>query len=222
MGYVKWLGHACFEIELDGALIYIDPWITNPKSPITINDIKKVDYVFVTHDHGDHLGEAFEITKKFNAAFISIYELAVKAQKEGIKNVIGANIGGPIKVGDLTAYLVPALHSCSAGAPVGIIIKGKEATIYHAGDTGVFLDMQLIRELYQPDIALLPIGGHFTMGPTEAAKAVELIKPKVVIPMHYQTFDVISGDPETFRKEVEKRAPNVKVIILKPGESYSF
>ena len=114
------------------------------------------------------------------------------------------------------------MHSCSAGAPVGIIIKGKEATIYHAGDTGVFLDMQLIRELYQPDIALLPIGGHFTMGPIEAAKAVELIKPKVVIPMHYQTFDVISGDPETFRKEVEKRAPNVKVIILKPGESYSF
>ncbi|MHA1615779.1 MAG: metal-dependent hydrolase [Candidatus Njordarchaeales archaeon] len=222
MGYVKWLGHASFEILLDNKVIYIDPWITNPKSPITLNDVKKADYVFVTHDHGDHLGEAFEIAKRFDATFVGIFELSAKAQQEGVKKAIGANIGGPIKLEGLTAFLVPAYHSSSTGTPVGVVIKGNEATIYHAGDTGVFLDMQLISELYKPDIALLPIGGHFTMGPLEAAKAVELLKPKVAIPMHYKTFDVISGDPEEFKKEVEKRCPEVKVVILSPGEIYQF
>jgi len=219
MGYVKWLGHAAFEILLDGKIILIDPWVTNPKSPIKAGDITKADYIFVTHEHGDHLGESIEIAKKTNATFVSIYEIAARAQEQGVKNVVGANIGGPIKLGDLTAFLVPAFHS---GLPTGVVIKGRETTIYHAGDTGVFGDMALIGELYSPEIVLLPIGGHFTMGPLEAAKAVELIKPRIVIPMHYGTFPVISGNPEEFKKYVSERTPDVKVVVLKPGEKYEF
>jgi len=219
MGYIKWLGHAAFEILLDNKIIYIDPWITNPKSPIKVEEITSADYVFVTHEHGDHLGEAFEIALKTEATFVSVYELAEKAKQRGVKNAIGANMGGPIKLDDIEAYLVPAFHT---GMPTGVVIKGNEATIYHAGDTAVFGDMALIGELYSPDIALLPIGGHFTMGPVEAAKAVELIKPKAVIPMHYNTFPVISGDPNEFKNLVTKRLPEVKVVILSPGDKYEF
>lgn len=219
MGYLKWLGHAAFEIMLDEKIIYIDPWITNPKSPIKLEDIKKADFIFVTHEHGDHLGESIEIAKKTGATFVSIYEIANIAQERGVKNVVGANMGGKIDLGGLTAYIVPAFHS---GLPTGIIIKGKETTIYHAGDTAVFGDMALIRELYAPKIALLPIGGHFTMGPAEAAKAVELIRPKVAIPMHYGTFPVISGDPNEFKRLVSEKALPTNIVILNPGETYEF
>ena len=219
MGYVKWLGHAAFEILLDEKLIYIDPWITNPRSPIGLEDVTRADYIIVTHEHGDHLGETVNIANKTNATVLSIFELSEKLKKEGVKNTIGANIGGPIKLGDLIAYMVPAFHT---GLPTGVVIKGKETTIYHAGDTGVFGDMALIRELYAPEIVLLPIGGHFTMGPREATKAVELLKPKVAIPMHYGTFPVLSGDPIEFKKMVNEKIPDVKIVILNPGEKYQF
>jgi len=219
MGYLKWLGHAAFEIMLDEKIIYIDPWITNPKSPIKLEDIKKADFIFVTHEHGDHLGESIEIAKKTGATFVSIYEIANIAQERGVKNAVGANMGGKINLGGLTAYIVPAFHS---GLPTGIVIKGKETTIYHAGDTAVFGDMALIRELYAPKIALLPIGGHFTMGPAEAAKAVELIRPEIAIPMHYGTFPVISIDPNEFKRLVSEKALPTNIVILNPGETYEF
>jgi len=219
MGYLRWLGHAAFELELDNKIIYIDPWISNPKSPINIDDIAKADYVFVTHEHGDHMGESIEIAKRTGATFVSVYEIASKAQEAGVEKVIGANIGGPIKLGDLTAYIVPAFHT---GLPTGIVIKGKETTIYHAGDTGVFGDMALIRELYSPSIVLLPIGGHFTMGIHEAAKAIELLKPSVAIPMHYNTFPVIAADPTELSNLVKEKGLSTKVVILNLGEKYEF
>lgn len=219
---MKWLGHAAFEVELDGKLIYIDPWITNPKSPTRLEDIKRADFVVVTHDHGDHLGEAIDICKRTGAKFIATYELASWAQEQGVQ-AIGANIGGPIKLTDtITAVLTPAFHSASRGAPTGVVLIGKETVIYHAGDTGIFAEMSLIRELYAPKIALLPIGGHFTMGPREAAKACELLRPEVAIPMHYQTFPVISGSPEEFEAEVKRLGLPTRVVILKPGESFEF
>ncbi len=219
MGYLKWLGHAAFELRLDDRIIYIDPWISNPKSPIKLEDITKADYVFVTHEHGDHLGESIDIAKKTGATFVSIYEIAMKAQDAGVEKVIGANMGGPIKLDGLTAYIVPAFHS---GLPTGVVIKGKETTIYHAGDTAVFGDMALIRELYSPSIALLPIGGHFTMGVYEAAKAIELLKPDVAIPMHYNTFPVITADPSELSDLVKKKGLTTKIVILNPGEKYEF
>jgi len=219
MAYIKFIGHAAFELELSGKLIYIDPWIEgNPQAAISLSDIKHADYIFVTHDHGDHLGNAVEISKKTGASVVTLYEIALEVERKG-GNSIGANIGGPIKLEGITAYFTPAFHT---GRCAGVVIKGKEGTIYHAGDTGVFGDMALISELYKPDIALLPIGGHFTMGPSEAAKAVELLKPKVVIPMHYNTFPVIRADPHEFEKLVKERVPDVRVVILKPGEKYEF
>lgn len=219
MGYIRWLGHAAFELQLDGKIIYIDPWISNPKSPVKISDITKANYIFVTHEHGDHMGESIEIAKKTGATFVSVYEISSKAQEAGVKKVIGANMGGPIRLDNLTAYIVPAFHT---GLPTGIVIKGRETTIYHAGDTAVFGDMALIRELYSPSIVLLPIGGHFTMGIREATKAIELLKPNVVIPMHYNTFPMIKADPTELLNLVKEKNLPTRVVILNPGDKYEF
>jgi len=222
MGYIKWYGHAAFEFLIDNVKGLIDPWLTNPLSPVKPDDINDVDVILITHDHGDHLGESEEIAKRTGATVIGIYELTSALEEKGIKNVIPMNIGGFVEFKGLRFYMVPALHSSSKGAPVGFVIEGKETTVYHSGDTGVFSDMALIAELYAPKIALLPIGGHFTMGLKETLKAVELLKPQVVIPMHYNTFTVIRQNPEEFKRMVEGKFPNVKVVTLKPGEKFEF
>ncbi len=230
MGYVKWLGHATFEVKIDGYTVLIDPWLTNPSSPI--KDVKeyegKVDLVVVTHDHGDHLGDAVQVLQlNHNARFASVYEIANQVSQQlggDTERIIGGNVGGPLRLPgmDLKVVLVPAHHSTTRGTPTGVVLVGKEATIYHAGDTGLIAEMAFIGELYHPDIALLPIGSHFTMDAVQAAKAVELIKPKIAIPMHYNTFPVIQADPEEFRKLVEQKGLPTKVVILKPGEKYEF
>jgi len=224
MGYVRWLGHASVEVKLDNKLILIDPWLTNPKSPVKPEEYSNVDYVVVTHDHGDHLGEALDILKRTKAKFIGIYELANYMIEQGVSSdrVIGGNIGGPIKVDDFTFILTPAYHSSARGHPTGVVVIGKEASIYHAGDTGLFAEMEFIGELYKPKIALLPIGGLFTMGPVEAAKAVELIKPEVVIPIHYATFPLLEQTADKFVGAVKNKGIPVKVIVLKPGDYYHF
>ncbi len=222
MGHIKYLGHAAFEIDLDGKIILVDPWISNPRSPLkSIDELKKVDYIVVTHDHGDHLGEAVDISKKFGAPIIATFELANDLSRKGAKT-IGANIGGPIKAGDILFILVQATHSSTLGAPTGVIIRGKEKTIYHAGDTGIFSEMELFGEMYKINIALLPIGGHFTMGPYEAAWAIKMLKPDVVIPMHYQTFPVISGSPEELKSYLKEMKVDTQLVVLKPGEVYNF
>ncbi|HDD26471.1 MAG TPA: metal-dependent hydrolase [Acidilobales archaeon] len=225
MNYVRWLGHAAFEVFLESKLFLIDPWLTNPKSPVKVNDYAgKVDYVIVTHDHGDHFGETLELMKVSpKAKFIGIFELAQYVEERFSGRSVGANIGGPIDLGEgFEVILTPAYHSSSKGSPTGVVIKVNDYSIYHAGDTGLFAEMSLIGELYKPKIALLPIGGHFTMGPKEAAKAIELLKPKVVIPMHYGTFPVIKGTPEELKVEVKRRGLTVDIVVLQPGEKYEF
>ncbi|MGQ4891946.1 MAG: metal-dependent hydrolase [Candidatus Njordarchaeia archaeon] len=223
MGYIRFLGHSAFEIEVSGKKILIDPWLENPQSPVKPEQIDRVDYIIVTHDHGDHLGNAFDIAKKTGATIVGIYEIALLANQNGVEKAIGGNIGGPMKLDDdVTVILTPAFHSCEKGSPTGVVILTKEGALYHAGDTGVFGDMNLIYELYKPKIAMLPIGGHFVMGPKEAAKAVELLKPEVVIPMHYATFPVLKGTPEEFEKYVKEKGLTTKILALKPGEKYEF
>ncbi|MEM1650027.1 MAG: metal-dependent hydrolase [Sulfolobales archaeon] len=223
---ITWFGHAAFQVVLGGKRILIDPWIRNPLSPISLEKIQEPDYIIVTHDHGDHLGETLEIMKRFKKTiFIGLFELAEYVGEEiGDRGrVIGGNIGGPIRLDeDLRVVFTPAIHSSSRASPAGVVIRSRDDSIYHAGDTGVFYDMSLIRELYTPRIAMIPIGGHFTMGIDEAVKAVELLKPKYVIPMHYNTFPIISADPEIFRKKVSEKLHDVRVVILKPGESVSL
>ncbi len=218
---VRWLGHAAFYVEMGGARFLIDPWLGNPVYASKPEDFSGVDYVVVTHDHGDHLGDAIEVLRAApKARAVAIYEIAAYVgEKVGRDRVVGANIGGPIKLGSgLTVVLTPAHHSASRGAPTGAVIMAGEESLYHAGDTGVSYDMKLVGELYRPKVALLPIGGHFTMGPREAALAVELLRPRYAIPMHYGTFPVLWGTPQEFVDEVRKRGLEVEVVVLKPGE----
>ena len=226
MGYVKYLGHAAFEVVVDGKKIIIDPFLTgNPKAAAKPEEITGVDLVVLTHGHGDHIGDAVTILKNNpQAKVVAIYELAnyIGEQLGDPSRAVGGNMGGPMLVDGLKIALVPATHSSPYGAPTGVVIIGDEARIYHAGDTGITMDMKLVGEIYKPDIALLPIGGHFTMDPKEAAKAVELIRPKVAIPMHYGTFPVLYGKPEEFKAEVEKLCLDTKVVVLNPGEKYEF
>jgi len=223
MAKITWLGHAAFQIELAGKTVLVDPWLDgNPASPIKASEIGKADIVYVTHDHGDHLGDAITICKRTDATFVSTYELGNYASENGVKNVVGINIGGCVGVKGVKLHVVQAFHTSSKGAPTGVVLKGEGKSVYHAGDTGLFMDMKLIGQLYKPDLALLPIGGYYTMGALEAAEAVKLLKPKAVIPMHYRTFPVLAQSADEFIEKVKKKAAKVKVVVLNPGESFEF
>ncbi|HEY3360681.1 MAG TPA: metal-dependent hydrolase, partial [Methanosarcina sp.] len=184
------------------------------------------DIIAVTHGHRDHLGDTIEIGKRTGCRIISVHEVANYIKSKGVF-AEGMGKGGTIYVEGIKLTMTEALHSSSidasgfsfdGGSPAGFIIRVNGHSIYHAGDTGIFGDMQLIGELYKPEVALIPIGDRFTMGIKEATKAVELIKPEIVIPMHYNTFDVISQNPEEFKRAVEAKV-DTKVVIMKPGES---
>ncbi len=220
---ITWFGHACFLLEGTKKII-IDPFLTgNPTAPVKPEDID-VDLILVTHGHGDHLGDAETISKRCKAPIVAVYELAVYLAKRGCET-IGMNIGGTLDYEGVKVSMVNAVHSAdivgdeivSGGKAVGYVVEDG-VSVYHAGDTDVFMDMQLIGEIYKPKVALLPIGGFYTMSPKTALKAIELLKPEIVVPMHYNTFPPIKQNPEEFKKEAEKLG--VKVVVLKPGESF--
>ena len=221
MGYIRFLGHSAFEVEVDGKRIYIDPWLGNPDSPLKVSDVDRADIVVVTHFHGDHAGDAEEIAKKTGAKIVAVYEIASYYEKKGLK-AVGMNIGGPADVDGVKILFTPAAHSSEIGVPTGVIILGREAVIYHAGDTGLFSGMELYGRLYKIDYALVPIGGHFTMDPEQAALFVSTFKPRVAVPMHYGTFPVLYGSPDKFREYVRKYSPGTHVVVLRPGEKLEF
>jgi L-ascorbate metabolism protein UlaG (beta-lactamase superfamily) len=226
---LTWLGHATFRIETTaGKTILIDPWVMgNPMCPDSEKNLKKIDVMLCTHAHFDHIGDAVELAKKHNPMVVGIFELATWMQKKGARQVSPMNKGGTQTVGDIKVTMVHADHSCGildgdqilyGGEACGYVIElAHGLKIYHAGDTAVFGDMQIIRELYAPDIAMLPIGDHFTMSPREAAYACNLLKPKTVIPMHFGTFPQLTGTPDELRKLV----PGVEIIEMKPGQTLS-
>ncbi|MFN3803653.1 MAG: metal-dependent hydrolase [Pyrobaculum sp.] len=219
---VRWLGHAAFMVEISNARLLIDPWISNPLSPVSLQDIinAKPTHILLTHDHFDHLGESVDIAKATGAPIMGTYELTLEMAEKGIAEAqtIPMNIGGTVKLGDgVEVYMTPALHTANRGAPSGFVISTPEGVIYHAGDTALFRDMELIGQLYDIDVALLPIGSVFTMGPREAALATQMLTPRRVVPMHYNTFPLIRQDPEDFKSRVEAIS-RVKVYVMKPGD----
>ncbi|HWR16218.1 MAG TPA: metal-dependent hydrolase [Terriglobales bacterium] len=227
---LTWLGHATFRIETPkGTTIYVDPWLSqNPMTPESEKDVKKCDVMLCTHGHFDHIGDAVAIAKKHNSKVVGIFELATWMGKKGVKHVSPMNKGGTQKVEDLQVTMVHAIHSCGIQEDDGSIIYGGEACgyviefesglrLYHAGDTAVFGDMAIIRDLYAPEIACLPMGDHFTMSPKEAAYACSLLRPKAVIPMHFGTFPLLKGTPNELRKLVSDMG--VEVVDLKPGQT---
>jgi len=220
---ITWFGHAAFKIEIANQTVLIDPWLDgNPTSPVKASEITKADIIYVTHDHTDHLGEAFNICKRTNATFVAIIDLATCAKGEGVNRIEGLNIGGTIDVKGVKLTMVQAFHTAIKGMPTGVVVEGEGKSVYHAGDTGIFGDMRLIGEIYNPEVALIPIGGYYTMDAKQASEAVKLLSPKVVIPMHYKTFPVLAQSPDKFVKYVNEKAPQVKTVVLKPGEAYQF
>lgn len=221
---VNYLGHSAFLIEGRDRIL-VDPFLTgNPKASTTPDRVQ-CDIICVTHGHSDHLGDTVEIARRTGATVACIVEMSDYLEKCGVKS-LGFNMGGPAKILNSSITLVPAFHSSSIGAPglefsaampVGVVIDSGKV-VYHAGDTCVFGDMKLIGQMYKPDLALLPIGGFFTMDPKQAAMAVDLIKPKVAVPMHYSTWPPIEQDPKEFERLV-KKSSKTKVVIMQPGES---
>ena len=221
---ITWLGHAAFLIEGRDRIL-IDPFLLgNPKASVTPEEVD-CDIICVTHGHGDHLGDAVAIARRTGAVVACIVEMSEYLEKCEVES-IGFNIGGTARIKNTSITMVPAFHSSSIGAPglefsaaiaVGMVIDSGKV-VYHAGDTCVYGDMKITGELYNPEVALLPIGGFFTMDPRQAALAASLIGAKTVVPMHYGTWEPIEQDPEEFKRLVEESS-KAKVVVLTPGES---
>ncbi|MBI2252593.1 MAG: metal-dependent hydrolase [Armatimonadetes bacterium] len=224
MAKIKYWGHACFTLEKNGKVVLIDPFISgNPSAP-HLDTLPIPDLILVSHGHQDHLGDAILISKKNHIPILAVFELANYCESKGAK-VIAAHMGSKINFDFGWVMMTQAQHSSStpegnyAGVPVGFLINFYGKIFYHAGDTALFNDMKILGENYFIDLAMLPIGGYFTMGIDEAVQAVNLLNPKIVIPMHYGTFDVIKQDPEKFLEKAQKEA-HCKCIILQTGSEY--
>ncbi|VBB46101.1 conserved hypothetical protein [uncultured Desulfatiglans sp.] len=220
---VTWYGHACFMIDTGDASLLIDPFITgNPTAPVTADQLNP-DFILVSHGHGDHVGDAVPIAKRTHATTISNFEIQNWLSSQGVENTHPMHIGGGFDFPWGRVKLTIAHHGSVlpdgtyGGNPCGFLLTIQGRKIYHACDTGLFYDMKLIGE-EGIDLAILPIGDNFTMGPDDALRAVKLLQPKRVIPIHFNTFDVIRQDPHKWAERV-KRETAAEAIVLEPGQS---
>ncbi|MDQ3894554.1 MAG: metal-dependent hydrolase [Actinomycetota bacterium] len=228
-GELTWLGHAAFRLDTPGGKrIYIDPWLSNPRCPENEREPERIDVIAITHGHTDHIGEAVELARRHRPAVVAIFELTSWLEAQGVEGASqgGMNKGGTQEVDGIRFTMTHALHSGGfvgegaavtyLGDPAGFVVELEDGTtVYFAGDTAVFSDMQLIGRLYEPDLAVLPIGDHFTMGPREAAVAVELLGVRRVFPSHYGTFPLLTGRPEQLREQ----GADVELLDAPPGET---
>ena len=230
-----WHGHACVEIRTPGGRsIIVDPWFGNPSSIVPHTSVERCDVLLVTHGHGDHFGEALQLASRFRPFWPAMHEIKLWAGHRvsgGLDSIIGMNKGGTVEHEGIKITMVRADHSSGEwsptleaplyfGEPVGFVVEVENGfRFYHAGDTDVFSDMRLIGELHRPEVALLPIGGHYTMGPSGAALACELLGVRHVIPIHWGTYPALAGTPAELREELAKRNLDVTVHELRPGET---
>jgi len=221
-----WHGHAAFQIITPSLSVLIDPWFEgNPSSRTPHEALDKVDLVLVTHDHGDHVGQAVEICRRTGAHLLGIVETVARLKglglpEEQVINGVGMNIGGTIRFHTLQATMIQAQHSSATGLAVGYILTLEDGTcVYHAGDTGIFSSMELYGRLFNIDLALLPIGGVFTMDPRQAAMACAMLQCGEVVPMHWGSFPVLEQNCDTFAEQLDIHAPKVRLNAMKPGQT---
>jgi L-ascorbate metabolism protein UlaG (beta-lactamase superfamily) len=224
---VTFYGHAAFKLAGAGVSVLIDPWLDNPLLTTPVAKVGQVDLILVTHGHGDHVGNTVAVAKKTGATVVAIHELSQILAGQGVDQVVGINKGGTVSLAGVKVTMTHALHSSTmevagkmvaAGDPAGFVVTFASGfTAYHAGDTAVFRDMELIQELYHPELAMLPIGSYYVMDPAEAALACRMLKPRWVIPMHYGTFPVLTGTPEELMALL--KGEDITVIPMKPGET---
>jgi L-ascorbate metabolism protein UlaG (beta-lactamase superfamily) len=227
---ITWFGHATFLLTTPGGRrIVFDPWLNgNPKAPAGAR-IDQADVICVTHGHSDHTGDVVTVARATGAPVVAVYELANWFEGKGLKDVVGMGVGGTVEIKGLKISMTPAVHTSSieedgkvhyAGLATGFVVRMEDGrAIYFAGDTALFGDMRLIRDLHSPEIAFLPIGDHYTMDPAAAARACEMLGVRQVVPMHYGTFPALTGTPEELKKLV---APmGIDVLVLQPGETAS-
>lgn len=224
-----WLGHSAFKfVSPKGNIIYIDPFLkNNPSTPDELKEVEKADFILLTHGHEDHVGDTLEIAESTGCKVVGIVELIGLLTNKGLSEdqAVAFNKGGTVRFDDFSVTMVSANHSSSfngkyAGDPAGLVLSFEDdLCIYHMGDTNIFTDLTLYGELYEPHVVLAPIGDHFTMGPQEAAYAVEMVNPNLAVPIHYGTWPPIDSDPNEF-KEVLQEISDVEVLIPDVGKEF--
>ena len=222
---IRFLGHACFELTEGDTRVLVDPFLTgNPKAAVDAGDLDPT-HIFLTHGHADHIGDTVDIAKRTGAQTVAIVELANELGESGVENAADPNIGGTIEFEGGWVRLTPAWHTAvspngTPHTPAGLVINLGGKTVYHLGDTGLFSDLVLPGKRDQIDVALMCIGGHYTMDRHDAVTAAELVDAGTVIPCHYDTFPPIETDAEAFKSDVESKTSS-KVAVLQPGETFS-
>jgi L-ascorbate metabolism protein UlaG (beta-lactamase superfamily) len=222
---IRFLGHACFELTEGSTRVLVDPFLTgNPKAPVGADEVDPT-HIFLTHGHADHFGDIVDIAKRTGAQVVAIVEIANELGGAGVENVSDPNMGGTVELGDVWVRLVPAWHTSTtpkgtANVPAGMVIGLGGKVVYHLGDTCLFSDLKLVGERDTVDVALMPIGGHYTMDRHDAVRAADFVGAGTVIPCHYDTFPPIETDVQAFKSEVESQTSS-KVEILEPGASFS-
>ena len=222
---IRFLGHACFELTEGSTRILVDPFLTgNPKAAAKAEELDPT-HIFLTHGHADHWGDVVDIAKRTGAQCVAIVELANELQSNDIENVADPNLGGTVEFDGGWVRLVPAWHtsttpSGTVNTPAGLVINVGGKTIYHLGDTALFSDLSLVPRRDQIDVALMCIGGHYTMDRHDGVEAADLIRAGEVIPCHYNTFPPIETDAQAFKSDVES-ATGSSVVVLEPGETHS-
>jgi L-ascorbate metabolism protein UlaG (beta-lactamase superfamily) len=222
---IRFLGHACFELTEGDTRVLVDPFLTgNPKAPAQASEVEPT-HVFLTHGHSDHYGDVEDIAKRTNAQVVAIVEIANELADAGVANVSDPNLGGTVTFDWGSVKLVPAWHTSTTpkgtvNTPAGLLIQIGGRTVYHLGDTALFSDLRLVGERHPVDVALMCIGGHYTMDRHDALVAAGFVGASTVIPCHYDTFPPIETDVQAYKAEVESQTSS-KVEVLQPGESFS-